>query len=61
MEQEPFLAVRSFATTYSSGHVIDPHQHAFVQLLYACSGAMTAQAGRWSWMAGMRRRVMSLL
>ena len=58
IEQEPFLAVRSFATTYSSGHVIEPHSHPFVQLLYACSGAMTAQAGRWSWMVPPGRAVL---
>ncbi len=50
VEQEPFLAVRSFATGYSSGHIIPPHQHDWHQLLYACSGAMTVHAGRSSWM-----------
>ena len=49
-EQEPFLTVRSLATTYSSGYVIRTHTHDWHQLLYACSGAMTVQAGRSSWM-----------
>jgi AraC-like DNA-binding protein/quercetin dioxygenase-like cupin family protein len=58
LEQEPYLGVRSFATTYSSGHVIQPHTHPWVQLLYASSGAMTAQAGRWSWMVPPGRAVL---
>src|SRR5882724_4434687 len=40
-EQEPFLAVRSLATNYSSGYRIESHQHPWHQLLYATSGAMT--------------------
>jgi AraC-like DNA-binding protein len=50
LEQEPFLAVRSFAAGYPSGHVIAPHVHDWHQLLYACSGAMTVSGGRSSWM-----------
>ncbi len=50
MEDEPFLAVRSMAWNYSSRSVIEPHRHAWHQLLYACSGAMTVHAGRLSWM-----------
>jgi len=50
VEQEPFLAVRSFAAGFSSGHVIEPHRHDWHQLLYACAGAMAVHAGRWSWM-----------
>src|ERR1700683_1087966 len=50
VEQETFLAVRSLATGYSSGHIIEPHQHDWHQLLYACAGAMTVHAGRSSWM-----------
>src|SRR5712692_7490042 len=50
LEQEPFLAVRSFACGYSSRHLIQPHQHDWHQLLYACAGAMTVHAERSSWM-----------
>ena len=50
MEQEPFLAVRSFATGYPSGHVIAPHAHEWHQLLFASSGAMTVSGGHSSWM-----------
>src|SRR6266481_2221550 len=50
VEQEPFLAVRSFACGYSSRHLIAPHQHDWHQLLYACAGAMTVHAERSSWM-----------
>ncbi len=49
VEQEAFLAVRSLATTYSSGYVIEPHRHPWRQLLYACTGAMTVNAGS-TWM-----------
>lgn len=50
VEQEPFLAVRSMACDYSSRQIIEPHQHQWHQLLYACAGAMTVHAGRLSWM-----------
>ena len=50
VEQEPFLTVRSFACSYSSGHVIEQHRHAWHQLLYACSGSMTVHTDRSSWM-----------
>jgi AraC-like DNA-binding protein len=50
VEQEPFLVVRSMACDYSSRHIIEPHQHQWHQLLYACAGAMTVHADRLSWM-----------
>jgi len=50
VEQERFLAVRTFACNYPSRHVIEPHQHSWHQLLYASAGAMTVQAGRLTWM-----------
>ena len=49
-EQEPFLAVRSLATSYSSGYRIEAHQHQWHQFLYAISGAMTVSTGQSSWM-----------
>jgi AraC-like DNA-binding protein len=49
-EQEPFLAVRSWALTYENGERIEPHTHAWHQLLYGLSGAMTVFAGRFCWM-----------
>src|ERR1700682_2346999 len=49
VEQEAFLAVRSFACSYSSGTTIEPHQHDWHQLLHACAGAMSVHAGRQSW------------
>jgi len=49
-EQEPHLAVRSLTTNYGSGYVIESHAHRWHQLLFAATGAMTLQAGRWSWM-----------
>jgi AraC-like DNA-binding protein/mannose-6-phosphate isomerase-like protein (cupin superfamily) len=57
-EQEPFLAVRALGTTYSSGFVIHPHEHASNQLLFASSGAMTVTGGRTSWMIPTGRAVM---
>jgi hypothetical protein len=33
VEQEVFLTVRSLATTYSSGYVVEPHTHPWRQLL----------------------------
>ena len=47
---EPFLAVRSFACDYAGGTLIEPHRHAWHQLLFASSGAMSVHAGRESWM-----------
>lgn len=49
-DQEPFLAVRSFACGYRGGTVIQPHKHDWHQLLYACAGAMSVHAERQSWM-----------
>ena len=50
MEQEPFLTVRSLASEYVSGHVIDNHTHSWHQLLYASTGAMTLLTAQSSWM-----------
>jgi AraC-like DNA-binding protein/mannose-6-phosphate isomerase-like protein (cupin superfamily) len=50
VEQEAFLVVRSMACDFSSHYTIEPHQHQWHQLLYACAGAMTVHAGRLSWM-----------
>jgi AraC-like DNA-binding protein len=50
VEQEPFLSARSLAVECNSGYVIEPHRHGWHQLVYACAGAMTVQAGRSSWM-----------
>jgi AraC-like DNA-binding protein len=57
MEQEPFLVVRSLATNYSSGSVIEEHIHTWRQLLYASAGAMTVYAGQWTWMIPPGRAV----
>jgi AraC-like DNA-binding protein/quercetin dioxygenase-like cupin family protein len=57
-EQEPFLVARALSTTYSSGYVIHPHQHAAHQLLFASSGAMTVTADRTSWMIPPGRAVL---
>src|SRR5579863_9010888 len=56
-EQEPFLAVRSLASNYSSGYRIEPHQHPWHQLLFASSGAMTVSTSRSSWMIPTGRAV----
>jgi AraC-like DNA-binding protein len=45
-DEEPYLTVRSLATGYASGYVIDEHAHGWHQLLYARTGAMTVYAGR---------------
>ena len=50
VQDEPFLAVRSFVCRYSNGAIIDPHHHDWHQLLYARTGAMSVQADRHSWM-----------
>jgi AraC-like DNA-binding protein len=50
VEQEPFLTVRSLACNYGSRFIIEPHEHAWHQLLYACAGAMTVHTERVSWM-----------
>src|ERR1700733_8344067 len=57
-EQEPFLAVRSLATNYSSGFQIASHQHPWHQLLYATSGAMTVSTSHSSWMIPTARAVL---
>lgn len=56
-DQEPFLIARSFACGYSGGTVIEPHQHAWHQLLFASTGAMSVAAGRQSWMIPPRKAV----
>jgi AraC-like DNA-binding protein len=56
-EQEPFLAVRSLATNYASGYRIERHQHAWHQLLFASSGAMTVFVPGASWMIPTGRAV----
>src|SRR5580693_5272526 len=56
-EQEPFLAVRSLATGYSSGYRIESHQHPWHQILYAISGAMTVSTTQSSWMIPTGRAV----
>jgi AraC-like DNA-binding protein/mannose-6-phosphate isomerase-like protein (cupin superfamily) len=56
-EQEPFLAIRSLATNYSSGYRIESHRHPWHQFLYAISGAMTVLTGRFSWMIPTGRAV----
>lgn len=50
VDQEPYLIARSFACGYAGGTVIEPHQHAWHQLLFASTGAMSVSAGRQSWM-----------
>jgi AraC-like DNA-binding protein len=56
-EQEPYLAIRSLATNYSSGFKIASHQHPWHQLLYATSGAMTVSTSHSSWMIPTARAV----
>src|SRR5581483_2632632 len=56
-EQEPFLAVRSLATNYSSGYEIQRHRHPWHQLLFASSGAMTVSSAEASWMIPTGRAV----
>jgi AraC-like DNA-binding protein/mannose-6-phosphate isomerase-like protein (cupin superfamily) len=56
-EQEPFLAVRSLATNYSSGYRLGSHQHPWHQFLYAVSGAMTVSTDSSSWMIPTGRAV----
>jgi AraC-like DNA-binding protein len=56
-EQEPFLAVRSLGSNYSTGYRINPHQHPWHQLLFASSGAMTVSTSRSSWMVPTGRAV----
>src|SRR5215472_3883152 len=56
-EQEPFLAVRSLATNYSSGYRIESHHHPWHQFLYAVTGAMTVTVEGSSWMIPTGRAV----
>jgi AraC-like DNA-binding protein len=58
VEQEEFLTVRSLATGYISGFVIEAHTHPWHQLLFASRGAMTVRAGRYSWMVPPGRAVL---
>jgi len=57
LEEEPYLVVRSLATNYSSGSVIEEHIHPWRQLLYASTGAMTVYAGAMTWMIPPGRAV----
>lgn len=49
--------VRSLATNFSSGYLIEEHTHSWRQLLYASAGAMTVYAGQWTWMIPPGRAV----
>ncbi len=51
------MTVRSLATSYSSGLLIEAHTHRWHQLLFASRGAMTVRAGRYSWMVPPGRAV----
>jgi AraC-like DNA-binding protein len=57
VEQEPYLAIRSLATNYSSGYEIHTHHHPWHQLLYASSGSMTVTMTAASWMVPTGRAV----
>ena len=42
--------VRTLATTYFDGHHIEPHTHAWGQLIYAATGVMRVRAGDRLWL-----------
>lgn len=49
MRQQDEPAVRGYAVTHPSGTVVLPSDPAWDQLLYACSGVMTAQTDEGMW------------
>ena len=42
--------VRTLATTFFDGHHIEPHTHAWGQLIYAATGVMRVRAGDRLWL-----------
>lgn len=51
------LVVRSLAATYYDGFHIEPHRHAWAQLVYAVSGVMSVRAGETLWIVPPARAV----
>jgi AraC-like DNA-binding protein len=51
------LEVRTVAATYYDGHVIEPHAHAWGQLIYAAEGAMRVKVGDRMWIVPPARAV----
>jgi AraC-like DNA-binding protein len=49
--------VRSLAATYFDGHHLEPHAHAWGQLIYAASGVMRVRAGDRLWLVPPARAV----
>jgi AraC-like DNA-binding protein len=50
VEQEPFLAVRSFACNYGGGSLVDAHRHSWHQVLSATGGVMSVRDTRNCWL-----------
>ncbi len=48
---EPFLFIRTLASSFESGHRLHKHQHEWHQLIYAVSGVMTVWTEEGSWVA----------
>jgi len=51
------LLVRSLATGYPSGLVLEPHSHSWAQLVYACEGVMSVQTDEGTWVVPSHRGV----
>lgn len=48
---EPFLAVRSLASDYPAGQVLERHRHDWHQLIYASAGVLNVSTERGAWIA----------
>jgi AraC-like DNA-binding protein len=59
MRQSPpgHLVVRTLATGYSSGTVLEHHAHDWAQLVYACEGVMSVQTEDGIWVVPSHRGV----
>jgi AraC-like DNA-binding protein len=46
---EPFLVIRTLASTMAAGHVIERHRHGWHQLIYASAGLLHVWTERGAW------------
>ncbi len=54
---DPGHPVVGYARTYPDGHVVEPHDHAHAQLLYALGGLMRVETGVGVWVVPPQRAV----
>lgn len=56
-DDESAIVLRTYAATFPSGFVLEPHSHDWAQLVYAERGVMTVEAAGGSWVVPPHRAV----